>query len=122
MATNEPHPTPKRGEIWRINFDPTEGSEIDKIRPAVVISSDAIGVLPVRLVVPLTGWKSWYEGQVWHVRLRPTEQNGLSKDSAADALQTRSVATSRFVHHMGRVSTTELENITTAVAVVIEYE
>lgn len=122
MTTNDNTPNPRRGEVWRVNFDPTEGSEIDKTRPAIVISSDAIGVLPVRLVVPVTGWKSWYEGQTWHVRLRPTKQNGLSKDSAADALQTRSVATSRFIHRMGRVSTTELENIVTALAVVIEYE
>jgi mRNA-degrading endonuclease toxin of MazEF toxin-antitoxin module len=29
---------PKRGEIWLANFDPTLGTEIKKIRPAVILS------------------------------------------------------------------------------------
>jgi mRNA interferase MazF len=29
--------TPQRGEVWMVNFDPTIGTEIRKIRPAVVI-------------------------------------------------------------------------------------
>ncbi len=29
---------PKRGEIWLVNFDPTVGFEIKKIRPAIIIS------------------------------------------------------------------------------------
>ncbi|MFB8796277.1 MAG: type II toxin-antitoxin system PemK/MazF family toxin [Microcoleus sp.] len=34
MTTNSP--SPKRGDIWLANFDPTLGAEIKKIRPAVV--------------------------------------------------------------------------------------
>lgn len=112
---------PKRGDVWRVNFDPTKGSEIRKARPAVVISSDAIGVLPVRIVAPITGWKSVFEKNIWHVRLKPTTRNGLTKESAVDALQVRSADTSRFEEKLGRTSTTELEEIITAVAVVIEY-
>ncbi|GFZ95652.1 type II toxin-antitoxin system PemK/MazF family toxin [Okeania sp. KiyG1] len=41
---------PKRGDIWLTNFDPTIGSEIRKIRPAIIISSDGIGRLPIKLV------------------------------------------------------------------------
>ncbi len=33
---------PVRGEVWRVNFDPTQGSEMRKIRPAVVISDTPI--------------------------------------------------------------------------------
>jgi mRNA interferase MazF len=29
-----------RGQVWWINFDPSVGSEIRKMRPAVVISND----------------------------------------------------------------------------------
>ena len=38
---------PKRGEIWLVNFDPTVGAEIKKVRPAVVISSDSVRKLPI---------------------------------------------------------------------------
>ncbi len=43
-----------RGEIWVVNLDPTIGAEIRKARPVIVISSDAVGVLPIKLVAPLT--------------------------------------------------------------------
>ncbi|WP_157621528.1 type II toxin-antitoxin system PemK/MazF family toxin [Salisaeta longa] len=61
-------------------------------------------------------------GAIWRVRLRPTEPNGPSKVSAADALQIRGVDTSRFVHRMGRIASADLENIIAAVAAVIEYK
>jgi mRNA interferase MazF len=48
---------PSRGEVWDIRFDPSVGAEIQKIRPAVVISLDSIGRLPLRIVVPITEWK-----------------------------------------------------------------
>ena len=40
-------PLPRRGEIWLVDFDPAVGAEIQKVRPAVVISLDAIGRLPL---------------------------------------------------------------------------
>ncbi|MEK6739074.1 MAG: type II toxin-antitoxin system PemK/MazF family toxin, partial [Planctomycetota bacterium] len=58
-----------RGEIWLVNLDPTIGAEIHKTRPVVVVSSDAIGALPIRLVVPITEWKEYFASNVWHVRL-----------------------------------------------------
>jgi len=77
--------SPKRGEIWRVDFNPTKGAEIQKQRPAVVISSDALGKLPLKIVAPLTGWKDTFENNLWHVKLLPTPANGLTKPSAADA-------------------------------------
>jgi mRNA interferase MazF len=53
-------PAPNRGEIWMIDFDPAVGAEIQKVRPAVVISVDTVGRLPLRLVVPVTDWKPRY--------------------------------------------------------------
>jgi len=87
---------PKRGEIWFVDFNPTKGKEIQKIRPAVVISSDAIGKLPLKLVVPITEWKDTFKGNIWHVQLTPSSENGLNKKSTVDALQTRSVDILRF--------------------------
>ena len=114
-------PSLRRGEIWRVGFDPTVGSELKKTRPAVVISSDAVGKLPVRLVAPFTGWQEHFEGNLWHVQVSPTRQNGLEKESAVDALQVRSVDTSRFVEKLGRMHPPRLEEVVTAVALVIEY-
>lgn len=46
-----------RGEVWLINLSPTVGAEISKSRPAIIVNDDAIGVLPLRVIVPITEWK-----------------------------------------------------------------
>lgn len=113
-------PGPRRGDIWYVSFDPAQGREIRKERPAVVISSDALGVLPVKLVVPLTGWNTSYEGKVWIVRVDPTERNGLEKVSAAETLQTRSVSFDRLTRKVGVLEEDRLEQIVAALAILVE--
>ena len=80
-----------RGDIWQISFDPTIGSEIRKTRPAVVISSNDLGSLPVKIVVPLTDYKGYYADFPWHVRIEPTKKNGLKKNSSAYCLQCKTI-------------------------------
>ncbi|HEU4326652.1 MAG TPA: type II toxin-antitoxin system PemK/MazF family toxin [Roseiflexaceae bacterium] len=118
MSSNPP--APRRGEIWIVNFDPTVGAEIRKIRPAVVISSDAVGRLPIKLVAPITEWKEHYRQSIWHVQLLPSEENGLAKPSALDVLQLRGMDIQRFVRRTGRVSAQTLEEAVAAIAAVIE--
>jgi len=48
----------RRGEIWLINLDPTVGAEIRKTRPAVIVNDDAVGILPLKVIVPITDWKT----------------------------------------------------------------
>ena len=60
-----------RSEIWLINLDPTVGSEIRKTRPAVIVSDDAIGILPLKVIVPITEWKDRYAVAPWFVHLEP---------------------------------------------------
>lgn len=110
----------RRGEIWLVNFDPTVGSEIKKKRPAVIISSDAVGRLPIKLVAPITDWKDYFAENLWHVRIKPTIQNGLSKISAVDALQVRGMDDQRFIRKLGEIDTETLAEIILAVAAVIE--
>jgi len=111
----------RRGEIWLVRFDPTIGSEIRKSRPAVVVSSDAVGRLPVKLVAPITDWKDYYARNLWHVRIDPDQVNGLTKPSAVDTLQLRGMDAQRFIRRLGYVSTTILDKVVLAIAAVIEY-
>jgi len=113
--------TPKRGEIWLVSFDPTIGAEIRKTRPAVVVSSDAVGRLPVKLVAPVTDWKAHYAANLWHVRVDPDRYTGLTKPSAIDTLQIRGMDRQRFVRKLGKVSSPTLEEIVLSIAAVIEY-
>ena len=45
----------KRGDVWWVCFDPSVGTEIQKTRPAVIVSNDYANAALDRLVViPLT--------------------------------------------------------------------
>ncbi len=111
-----------RGEIWLINLDPTIGAEIKKTRPAVIVNDDAVGILPLRVIVPVTEWKNRYSVAPWMVRLEPDVENGLAKPSAADAFQVRSVAQERFVRRLGKLADAAMHEISNALAVVLSIE
>jgi mRNA interferase MazF len=86
-----------RSEVWLVNSDPTIGAEIKKTRPAVIVNDDAIGILPLKVIVPITEWRDRYTVAPWMVRLEPIPDNGLDKHSAPDAFQVRSVAQRRLM-------------------------
>jgi mRNA interferase MazF len=77
----------KRGEVWEIRFDPSEGDEIRKIRPAVVMTAQSAGRMQLHIVVPITAWQTTFSRFFWMVHLVPDQTNGLAKESAADAFQ-----------------------------------
>ena len=119
MSTSTP--SPRRGDVWRVNLDPTIGAEIRKTRPVVVVSSDAVGILPIKLIAPIPEWDDRFWSKAWIVRIEASPRNGLTKTSAVDVLQLRGVDTSRFVQHLGVVSANILEEVVTAIAVITEY-
>ena len=43
--------TPHRGEVWWVSLDPTQGSEIRKTRPCLVLTGDALNRLRGTVVV-----------------------------------------------------------------------
>jgi len=44
----------QRGEIWLINLSPTLGAEMQKTRPTVIVNDDEVGILPFKVIVPIT--------------------------------------------------------------------
>ena len=111
--------TPKRGDVWTVNFDPTVGAEIGKARPAVVIGVESIGRLPLQLVVPITDWKPVYATYPWFIELTPNSTNGLSKPSGAAAFQMKSVSETRFVRRLGRITDEQITEIAEAIALCV---
>ncbi len=110
----------KRSEIWLVNLDPTIGAEIRKTRPAVIVSSDLVGILPLRVIVPITDWKERYGVAPWMVRIEPAPATGLAKPSAADCFQVRSISTNRLVRKIGQLGAEEMERIVAGIQRVIE--
>ena len=107
---------PRRGEVWNVRFDPSVGAEIQKVRPAVVMSLDSVGRLPLKIVVPITDWKPAFASFVWFVHLPATLDNGLTKESGADAFQVKSLSEARFLDKLGELTAGQLDDIASAVA------
>ena len=112
----------KQGEIWEVDLNPTTGAEINKKRPAIIINDDAIGILPLRVIVPITEWKENFSNAIWLVKVDPDKDNKLKKLSAIDTFQIRSVSTKRLIRKIGSVSSSVLEKIKNAVKAVIDIE
>lgn len=110
----------KRGEVWLVRFDPARGAEIRKTRPAVVVSADGIGTLPLKLVAPLTEWSDSYVDNQWHVRVTPDAINGLTKISAVDLLQIRGMDVRRFSTKLGAMSAPTMLRISAAMRVTFD--
>jgi len=107
----------KQGEIWLIGLDPTVGAEMNKSRPALIINTDALGKLPLKIIAPITDWKNHYTNYPWMVKIIPTEHNCLVKTSAVDCFQIRSVSIDRFT---AKVGFAELDIITRVQEAVIK--
>jgi mRNA interferase MazF len=112
----------KQGDVWLINLDPTIGSEIKKIRPAIIVNDDSFGKLPLRVIVPITEWKDRYDIAPWMIKIEPNSKNGLSKESSADCFQVRSISQERFIKRLGCISEIIMSEIKIGLSKVLSIE
>lgn len=110
---------PQRSEIWLVNFQPQIGDEMSKARPALVLSANGITRLQLRIIIPITDWKEAYQHHYTKVHLLPSKQNGLTKPSAADTFQVKSVSLQRFIgpQALGRLTLAEIEDVCVALQI-----
>jgi mRNA interferase MazF len=112
----------QRGQVWDVKFDPQLGSEIGKIRPAVVMNIPSVGRLPLHIVVPITTGNPNFNKFLWMMPIGADSQNGLDHDSFADAFQVKSVAYQRFIKHRGALSQPQLDELAAIIAFCIGYK
>jgi mRNA interferase MazF len=88
----------------------------------VIVSSDDVGNLPLKVIAPITDWKPHYVDVPWMIRVQPNSKNGLTKPSAVDAFQVRSVSRERFIRQTGVLDVASMHAIGIALAEVLEIE
>ena len=101
----------RRGEVYWVDFDPARGGEIQKVRPAVIVSNNDSNRMLNRLqVVPLTSNTA---------RVYPFEAlvhvGGVPHKAMAD--QIRTVTKERVTNRMGVLPRADLIEVERAIRV-----
>lgn len=106
-----------RGEVYLVRFDPVEGSEVGKTRPAVIIQNDiANRTSPVTIVAAISS-------QFNPTHLYPTEvlikagEAGLTIDSVVLLNQIRTIDKARLLSLIGKVEPKTMLEVERAIKV-----
>ena len=100
---------PRRGEVWWVAFDPAVGGEIQKTRPAVIVSNNAANTVLNRVIaVPLTSQiAKVYPGEAM------VTLNGEPRKAMADQLTTASKK--RMRSKLGELSVSDVAAVEKAI-------
>jgi mRNA interferase MazF len=101
--------TPKRGEIWLVEFDPSIGTEIQKTRPALIISNNIANDKSTKItVVPLTGR---IKQMPIVVIIEPDQLNKLEKQSLIRVPDICTFDKIRLKNKIGTLSNEKLKEV-----------
>lgn len=111
--------TIRRGEIWRVRFDPIEGSEIGKTRPALVLQNN-IGnrYAGTTIVAAVT---ARVKDLPTLVDVEPSKTNGLREPCAVNLSHLRTVSQLRLVACIGRLEEEYLPQIELAAMISLGF-
>jgi mRNA interferase MazF len=100
---------PRRGEVWWVAFDPSGGGEVQKTRPAMIVSNNAANTVLNRvIVVPLTSQRAKvYPGEAM------VTLNGEPRKAMADQLTTASKK--RIRSKLGELSVADVTAVERAI-------
>jgi mRNA interferase MazF len=99
------------GSIWLVSFDPSIGTEIQKTRPALVISGSLFNTQRRKVTVLLFTSLKPNDRRISPavVRVRSSDQNGLSVDSLLVCVDPMTFDKNRFIQHFGQLEAELLE-------------
>jgi len=110
---------PRRGEIWRVNWNPGRGSEQAGRRPALVIQND-IGneKASTTIVAAISTTVRLYP---MNVKIEPHE-SGLDRASIVKTSQILTIDKSRLEKKVGRLSEPRMKEVDTAIRLSLDLD
>ena len=110
----------KRGDIFLVNFDPTLGAEIQKTRPALVVSNDINNVhSPIVSISPITSNVT----RVYSFEVEiPAGIGGLKSRSKIMVHQTRAVDKIRLIKKLGQLTPSIMTEVDQALRIHFDLE
>ena len=110
----------KRGDIFLVNFDPTLGAEIQKTRPALVVSNDINNVhSPIVSISPITSNVT----RVYSFEVEiPAGMGGLKSRSKIMVHQTRAVDKIRLIKRLGQLTPSIMAEVDQALRIHYDLE
>jgi len=88
MSARRTSYVPRRGDIIRLDFDPSTGHEQQGTRPALVLSPEAFNRFGMALTCPVTRGGAFARGRAWTVALTVA---GLATEGVVLCNQVRTV-------------------------------
>src|SRR5947199_1500637 len=106
--------SPRRGEIWDVNWSPGRGAEQQGTRPALIIQNDR-GNASLSYPLTIVASMSRTERELpLHVRITPSPENGLTDATDVKCEQIMAIEKSRLLRRRGCISAEELGKVDTA--------
>ena len=107
-----------RGDICLVNFDPSKGGEIGKLRPAIVMSSEVENsMLDTVIVIPLS---TVIEENALPYRYAVTKRDKLERKSDACIYEIRALSKKRIKVKLAEVTENELHIIQNALCQILQ--
>jgi mRNA interferase MazF len=103
--------SPRRGEIWDVNWSPGRGAEQQGTRPALIVQNDrgnTSHTYPLTIVASMSRTERELP---LHVRIAPTEENGLTDYTDVKCEQLMTIEKSRLLRRRGAISSEELSKV-----------
>lgn len=109
--------TPRRGEVWLVNFKPGRGSEQKGIRPALVIQNDTGNIYAsTTIVAVITSTVKEFPVTV----VLSASEGGLKLRSMVNLAQLLTIDKGRLQKRLGNLSDSAMEHVDEAIRVSLD--
>jgi mRNA interferase MazF len=106
-----PLPSPRRGEIWDVNWSPGRGAEQQGTRPALIIQNDRGNASPTYPLTIVASMSRTERELPLHVRIAPSEENGLTNFTDVKCEQLMTIEKSRLLRRRGYITSEEMSRV-----------